>query len=307
MDFDEIIKEGLELIPLYLHNEWIGFIENEKNKSENIKDTYEMCQSIIDYLNKLNVSKNGKKVALEFYQEYPHKSTYSKTLAEYIASFASYPDNINFLRGYYENFIDITSSEESSLTEKLQGLKIRNEIKNLGFNYDDLKDINKRGKINIDINGQIIPLIEQENELYYGLSDKGEIVIYLPLNEYYDLVYLVARDADDYMKIISRQHKLGENGMISDKTVITDKNNTNHSIENFSILKNPNFYDIKQTAEYFIKTKEALEKENTETIEKIKREALYLKEKFMNEKGFGDSIFDKLLNSSDVKIMPKSY
>lgn len=299
MDYNTLIERGLEVIPSYLHNEWEEFINKKKNSDDD--DAYDICTSVLTYLENFKDIKSGKLLASSFYEEFSYKSSYSKGLADCIAEFMKYPENVNFLRAYYESFVDITVYEESALTERIQELKKRKEIVNLGVNYDEFKDIGKSKKINIDINGQVTPVIEFLDEVYYGIDDNNEIVLFASLNEYYDLIYLIGNNGCTHL--ISRQHRLIENGMISDKTIINDENGVR--IEDFNIIKNANFFDIRQTVEYIIKIKNRLKDIDSKLIMSLIEEINNTKIKFRNDSMLGDKLFNEMTKNTKESIIPK--
>lgn len=299
MDYNTLIERGLELIPSYLHNEWEEFINKKKNSDDD--DAYDICTSVLTYLEEFKDIKSGKLLASSFYEEFSYKSSYSKNLADSIAEFMKYPDNVNFLRAYYESFVDITVYEESALTSRIKELKTRNEIVNLGVNFDEFKDIGKRQKLNIDINGEVTPVIEFLDEVYYGIDDNNEIVLFASLNEYYDLIYLIGNNG--CTRLISRQHRLIENGMISDKTIINDENGVR--IEGFNIIKNANFFDIRQTVEYIIKLKNKLKDIDSKLIDSLIEEINNTKIKFRNDSMLGDKLFNEMTKNIKESIIPK--
>ena len=249
--FDHLILMGREAVPTYLEFEWQNYVNQYKSmNSKYIQDFYDKCNTIVKYLLKLKSFKSGRDIAHAFYQEFNYKSAYTKEIANMIAEFSSYPENVQFLQSYYEAFPDITKEDEDNLTERIKNIRSLNDLMKFGLTYTNAKFLSNTNMINIDINGQITPVMRWSNDIHCGINENNELVIYEQIGEDFDVVYLVKED-DSYTRIINRHQKFTPNGMIPNKSILTNEKGKVLGIEDFDILINPNFYDLNQKVAYY--------------------------------------------------------
>ena len=300
--FRQITLLGEEVIPSYLVFYWKEYIEQYKNMLlKEIQDFLPKCQTIAKYLLEFKYGRKGKEIATEFYQEFNYKNAYAKDIANVIATFAPYPQNIQFLQGYYESFLEITKEEENDLTEKINKIKTINDFMKSEISYENAQFLSDTAIINVDINGQITPVIRWSNDMHCGVNENNELVIYEQIGEEFDVVYIVKED-NTYTRLINRHQKLTPNGMLASKTLITDEQNKVLSIDNYDILVNPNFYDQNQKGFYYKKVCHRLATTDSLTSLNITQEALKLTS-LMDEDNHTicAAIFDKILKEGITK------
>ncbi|MDE5630907.1 MAG: hypothetical protein K2I70_04835 [Bacilli bacterium] len=300
--FNELINRGFEVIPEYLHGEWESFINKYKEIDVNaIGDYLEECNIVTSYLVNFRISKDSRLVADKFYEEFSYKSNYTKKLANSIAKFAQYPDNIRFLQRYYERFQDITEEEERTLTRKIDELKSLNSIIKAGANYEEATYLNKPNTKTIDINGQIISLVEWESGLYYGISDDNEFVIYKCMEDEFDVVYLI-RETGTYTRLISRRQRFERGNMFSSKTLTTDQDNNILSIDYNEILEKYAFHTIEEVFTYYQRIKDKTSKINRKELFTIMKELADLDSMIdENNHKLVFAIFDKMTKDLPTK------
>lgn len=285
---------GMETIPAHLEFEWEEFINKHEDMEEKeLNDFLELCQTIEKYLLMFRNYTSGRKIAQEFYQEFNYKSSYTKELADIIATFAPFPENVQFIQGYYESFIDITESEEKTLTEKIDKIRTINDIMNLGLNYDNAKFLGSTSMLNIDLNGEIIPVMRWTNDTYCGINEKGELVSYEQIGDDFDVLYIIKQDWT-YNRLINRHQKLTSKGIIPNKTIITDSSNKVISIDNTDVLVNPSFYDISEKVAMYQSLCQQLAITDSLTSLEVTQEAIQLSSMFDEEHTLCAAIFDKL-------------
>lgn len=293
--FTELIEEGLKVIPKSFHQKWQEYIyQFQKMDSNDIIEFLDECTVITSYLLKFKDS-SGASIAHEFYNQFNYKNNYSKRLASKITRFAPYPKNIEFIQRYYECFIDITRQEESNLTEEITQIKRLNSLIAKGLTNEEAESLSIAKTINLEINGQIIPVIEETNNLYYGISEDNKLIIYKSIDDIYDVLYFLNVDGT-YNRLISRHQKWTPDGIIPLKSILTDQENKIISIDNYDILINANFMDLDTFVNYYRKIKDLEESTtNTSIIEECSHLSEPLTDKNHNLCSF---IFSNLLNDN---------
>lgn len=299
--FDLLILLGKEVIPTYLEFEWQNYVNQYKTMSpKHIKDFHEKCDTIIRYLLKFKNFKSGRDIARAFYQQFNYKNYYTKELADMIAEFAPFPENTQFLQSYYESFLDITKEEEEKLTQRIRDIRNLNDIMNLGLEYSNAKFLSNANLINIDINGQITPVMRWSNDIHCGINENNELVVYEQVGEDFDVVYLV-RENDTHTRIIARHHKLTPNGMLPDKSLLTDETGKVIGIEDYDILVSPNFYDLNQKIAYYQRICSHLATSDNIKMLDITQEAIKLADTTEDNKPLCATIFDAKIKEGIAK------
>lgn len=291
---NEIKIMGMDVIPAHLEFEWEEFINKyEEMEEKELKDFLELCLTIEKYLFMFRNFASGRKIAQEFYQEFNYKSNYTKNLANIIATFAPFPENVQFLQGYYESFVDITRDEENALTDKIKNIRDINDIMNLGLTYDNAKSLSRTKMLNIDLNGEVIPVMLWSYDIYSGLNEKGELVMYEQIGDDFDVLYIIKQDWT-YNRWINRHQKLTSKGIVPNKTIITDSSNKVIDIDNTDILVNPNFYDIVEKVEAYKALCQQVAITDSLTSLEVTQEALQMSSMIDDEHTLCAAIFDKM-------------
>lgn len=276
-EFALIIALGKEVIPEKLFATWGSFINKyEELEFTQAKEYLEQCDIIVKFLLKFKNYRSGKEIAKEYYSFSAHKSDYYINILNNIATFAPFPENVKFLQGYYELFVDITKSEESALTERITNIRNINDMMNVGLSYEEALDLNRCPLMALKINDSQIPLIYWINDIYYGVNESDELTIYTDINKEYDVIYTI-KDGT-YTRMLNRQEKFLSNAIISSKSIISDEENKVLSIGNDDISLAPNFYDIPKKVAYYQKSSSELDNLDETLLDKIIKDSTNLKD-----------------------------
>ena len=303
--FRHLMWQGEEVIPSHLEFEWKNYIEKWGVLGEQDRlDFLSKCQTIVKYLLKFRNNTSGRDVASEFYQEYPYKSAYTKDIADVITRFAPFPENVQFLQGFYESFLDITKEEDKKITYKISQIRAINDIMNLGIDYNNARFINNASFINIDFNGEIIPAMLWTNDIYCGISEKNELLTYRQIGEDFDVLYIDNAD-NSYTRLINRRAKLTPNGMLSEKNLMTNPQGEKIADGNNSLSVNANFFDINQKVALYQKLCNRLAEMDPDVGREITQEAIKLSDT-IDEKNniLCATIFNELLSSDKTSKNP---
>lgn len=291
--------QGGEVIPSHMEFDWSNYLnKHEKMDIDDAKEFLDKCRTVVKYLLKFRNNASGREIAASFYQEFSHKTNYSKDIANVIATFAPFPESVQYLQRYYESFLEITQEEERALTEKINKIETLNDMMNLGLDYTNALFLSNSAMMNIEVNGETIPLMLWTNDLYCGVSEQGELITYKQVGSEFDVLYIEKED-DTYTRMINKHAKLTPQGMLSAKTIITNQDNKVIDIANSSILINPNFFDLNAKIAYYKKLCSKMATTDRDISLDITQEAIKLDEvaKDTNKTVCAD-IFDKL--SSEV-------
>ncbi len=293
---------GKEVIPTHLELEWENYVNGyQKLDSNDVIEFLDQCNVIVKTLLKFKNNRSGKEIASEFYQTFRYKNNYSKGIANVITAFAPFPENVQFLQGYYESFLDITPEEESAITDKINNIKALNDIMNLGLSYESAKSLSRYPMIDVNINGETTTLMHWTNDIYCGVNEKNDLISYEQIGDDFDVIYIVKED-NTYIRLITRRPKLTPSGMLASKTLMTDQNNKVLGVENNEILVNPNFFDTKQKVDYYQKVSSRVDVTDSLTSLNITQEAIKLGDIVGEENHtLCSDIFNKMIKEAPTK------
>lgn len=292
--FNLLKLQGQETIPSHMEFDWANYLAQYKKMDTNdAKEFLDKCRTIVKYLLKFRNYASGRDIAASFYQEFSHKTNYSKDIANVIATFAPFPENVQYLQGYYESFPDITQEEESALTEKINKINNLNDIMNLGLDYTNARTVCNASMLNVELNGETIPVMLWTNDLYCGVSEQGELITYKQIGDKFDVLYTLKED-ETYTRMIYRHAKLTPSGMLPEKTITTDQDNKIISVDNSSILINPNFFDLNNKVAYYKKLGSKVATIDRDVSLIITQEAIKLSDTTESNKTVCEDIFDKM-------------